>query len=149
MSRTTGLLESLRWMNKLYQKLLKQICKKYDLSWVEANIISFLSNNPQRDTAGDIVELRMLSKGNVSAGVEGLIQKSLLERIPDQRDRRRIHLHLLPKAQPITADIQAGMEEFQNEIFCGFSPQEVELLEQLNTRIWMNTQNAMKRRDLI
>ena len=41
---------------------------------MEADIISFLKNNPGKDTAADIVELRMLSKGAVSKTVEALIQ---------------------------------------------------------------------------
>ena len=35
---------------------------------VEAQVVSFLHNNPTKDTAGDIVELRMLSKGQCLAG---------------------------------------------------------------------------------
>ena len=42
--------------------MLKEICGAYHLTMIEANIISFLYNNPGKDTAGDIVELRMLSR---------------------------------------------------------------------------------------
>lgn len=85
--------------------MLKEICRRHKLTLIETTIISFLYNNPGRDTAADIVELRMLSKGNVSQAVELLIQKSLLKRIPDENDRRRIHLELLPDAIPITNEI--------------------------------------------
>lgn len=54
----------------------------YRLTLIEATIISFLQNNPGKDTAADIVELRMLSKGNVSQAVESLMQKALLRREP-------------------------------------------------------------------
>lgn len=62
----TDYLMNIRQITKLHENMLKKICVKYDLSLIEANIISFLYNNPGKDTAGDIVELRMLSKGNVS-----------------------------------------------------------------------------------
>ena len=55
--------------------MLKAICEEYRLTLIEATIISFLHNNPAKNTAADIVELRMLSKGNVSQAVESLIQK--------------------------------------------------------------------------
>ena len=71
--------------------MLKDICNNYQLTIIEATIISFLYNNPGKDTAADIVELRMLSKGNVSQAVESLIQKSLLKREQDKEDRRKIH----------------------------------------------------------
>ena len=99
---STHFLVQFRQLNKLYECMLKEICGRHKLTLIETTIISFLYNNPGRDTAADIVELRMLSKGNVSQAVELLIQKSLLKRIPDENDRRRIHLELLPDAIPIT-----------------------------------------------
>ena len=58
----------------------------------------FLYNNPGKDTAADITELRMLSKGNVSQAVESLIQKGSAKDGPLTRlDRRKIHLSLLPQ----------------------------------------------------
>ena len=84
MAQTTDFLMYFRRIIKLHESMLKEICETYQLTMIEANIISFLYNNPGRDTARDIVELRMLSKGNVSQAVESLIQKGMLKRIPDQ-----------------------------------------------------------------
>ena len=91
---TTDYLMNIRQITKLHENMLKKICVKYDLSLIEANIISFLYNNPGKDTAGDIVELRMLSKGNVSQGVEMLAGKGFLLRSQDKEDRRKVHLRL-------------------------------------------------------
>ena len=66
MAQTTDFLMYFRRIIKLHESMLKEICETYQLTMIEANIISFLYNNPGRDTARDIVELRMLSKGNVS-----------------------------------------------------------------------------------
>lgn len=92
MSRTTEFLMNIRSIIKLHESMLREICGEYQLALIEATIISFLHNNPGKDTAADIVELRMLSKGNVSQAVESLIQRSLLRREQDAVDRRRIHL---------------------------------------------------------
>lgn len=143
----TDFLVNIRCTVKLHESMLKQICRRYELSMIEAQIISFLYNNPGKDTAGDIVELRMLSKGNVSKAVESLIQKSLLLRKPDMQDRRRIHLILLPGAKPVTDEMENCKKQFQEEIFSGFSKQEREQYELLNRRIMENTKNAMKRRE--
>ena len=91
MGTTTELFMGMRSLFRLYDKMLKKVCTEHDLTIVEADIISFLQNNPEKDMAADIVELRGLSKGAVSKAVESLIQKSLLERIPDTEDRRKIH----------------------------------------------------------
>ena len=97
--------------------------------------------------AADIVELRMLSKSNVSAAVESLIQKSLLQRKQDVEDRRRIHLSLTSAAKPITQDIEAVREKFRKQIFQGFTEKELHLFDQLNERIARNTK--MERGDLL
>lgn len=149
MTRTTEFLMSFRRIFKLYDSMLKPVCETYRLSLIEANIVSFLHNNPGRDTARDIVELRMMSKGNVSQAVESLIQKGLLKRIPDQTDRRIIHLILTPEAQPVTSTIKKQVSSFQEELFTGFSNEERELYHQLSKRIMENTKSAMKRRDTL
>ena len=81
---------------KLYEQMLKGVCIQYQLTGIEADVISFLQHNPGKDTAMDMVELRLLSKGSISKAVEGLIQKSILRRHQDVEDRRVIHLELLP-----------------------------------------------------
>lgn len=148
MARITDFLMNLRRIMKLHETLLKDICEKYGLTLIEANIISFLYSNPGWDTARDIVELRMLSKGNVSQAVELLIQKSLLKRTPDQADRRIIHLTLLPDAAPITKAIEDSRSQFQKELFSGFTEEERRLYHQLNGRIIENTKAIVKRRKL-
>ena len=60
----TDLLVLMQRIGKMHEQMLKELCRQYDLSLIEAKIIAFLHNNPTKDTAGDIVELRMLSKGN-------------------------------------------------------------------------------------
>lgn len=147
MARTTDFLVTLRRIIKLYDSMLKGVCQQYQLSLIEANIISFLYNNPSKDTAGDIVELRMLAKGNVSQAVEALIRKSLLQRRQDNADRRKIHLSLLPAADPITRDMDTIRQQFHEEVFRGFSTEEIAFFEKVNGRIMENAKNAMERSD--
>ena len=145
MSRTTSILMGVRSMMKLHESMLKEVCEEYQLAQIELTIIGFLHNNPGKDTAGDIAELRMLSKGNVSQAVENLIQKSLIERIPDESDRRKIHLSLLPAAAPITERIQLAEIAFRQEMFRGFSAEERQAFDGLFDRIMDNTKQSMKR----
>lgn len=136
----------LRGMIKLYEKTMKTVCTAYALTMVETDIIAFLKNNPQKDTAADIVELRMLSKGAVSKGVEALIQKELIRRYPDAEDRRRLHLKLTDRSEPILTDIERAQTEFWNTVFEGFSEEELEIHERLKTHMFENVRNAEERR---
>lgn len=144
MKRTTELFIGMRSMFRLYDKLLKKVCMEHDLTVIEADIISFLQNNPGKDTAADIVELRMLSKGAVSKGVEALIQKSLLERIPDKEDRRKIHLKLKPQAGPVTETVNEVREEFLNTVLEGFTKEELEMQNRFFQKLFDNTKKAME-----
>lgn len=147
MKRPTDFLTNIRRIIKLHESMLKGICETYRLSLIEATIISFLYNNPGKDTAADIVELRMLSKGNVSQAVESLMQKSLLQRRQDTEDRRKIHLSLTQASQPITASLKELFQQFHEELFFGLSKEELELFDRVNEQIIVNTQNAIARRE--
>ena len=147
MKRPTDFLTNIRRIIKLHESMLKGICETYRLSLIEATIISFLYNNPGKDTAADTVELRMLSKGNVSQAVESLMQKSLLQRRQDTEDRRKIHLSLTQAAQPITASLKELFQQFHEELFFGLSKEELELFDRVNEQIIVNTQNAIARRE--
>ena len=146
MSRSTELWTGLRSLIRLYDKMLKKVCTEHELSLVEADVISFLRNNPGKDTAVDIVELRGLSKGAVSKAVESLIRKSFLERIPDTEDRRRIHLKLKPEAEPVTEMIDEVKEEFLNTVLGGFTSEELEAHSRFFQRVFDNTRHELERR---
>ena len=143
MTNEANVLMDIRTIIKVYEEMLKRICGKYDLTMMEANVISFLHNNPGKDTAGDIVELRMLSKSAVSQAVEALIQKSLLRREQDAADRRKIHLFLLPQTMPITGEIAVIREQFRERVFLGFSDEDRALFDELNRRIVKNARIAL------
>lgn len=149
MQTTTELFMGMRSLFRLYDRMLKKVCTEHALTIVEADIISFLQNNPEKDTAADIVELRMLSKGAVSKAVESLIQKSLLERIPDTEDRRKIHLKLNLQVGPITESIEKVRAEFVNTVLEGFTKEELEVYRDFSDRLFDNIKKAMEGSDKI
>lgn len=146
MVKSTEMWMGLRSLIRLYDKMLKKVCTEHDLMTIEADVISFLQNNPGKDTAADIVELRGLSKGAVSKAVESLIRKSLLERMPDTEDRRRIHLKLKPEAKPVTEMIDDVRREFLNTVLEGFTKEELEEHTRFFQRMFDNTLRELERR---
>ena len=106
-----------------------------------------MQNNPEKDTAGDIVELRRLSKGAVSKAVESLIQKSLLERTEDAKDRRKIHLALKPQAGPVMESINEVREDFVDTVLDGFTKEELKLYSLFFDRLFENIKKAMERNE--
>ena len=120
--------------------------KSFSLSRIEITIISFLHNNPDLDTAGDIAEYRMLSKGNVSQSVEALIQKGYLERFPDSEDRRRIHLSLTAHASEIVRQIDEIKRDFYQALAEGLTESEIKQYQAITDKITENVLNGLESR---
>lgn len=131
---------------KLYDSLLKEICDSCDLSGLELTIISFLHNNPEYDTAKDISVFRMIPKGNVSQGVNSLIEKGLLLRRTDSHDRRKVHLSLTEQSLPLVEKVEAAKNQFKTLAFDGFSPEDWERYTQLCERVTQNVRQSLERK---
>lgn len=143
----TDFLVNNRRILKFHELMLKEICGEYHLTLVEATIISFLYNNPGKDTAADIAELRMIQKGNVSTAVELLVQKNLISRIPDRTDRRKVHLALTEKAAPLVQSVDRMQNEFEQALLAGMSLEEQKIFLQANRKMWENIERMMDRRN--
>ena len=139
----TDYLMNIQLTTKLHESLLKKICVKYNLSLIEGKILCFLHNNPTKDTAADIVELRMLSKGNVSSAIDKLCKQGYIQRVLDKNNRRKIHLSLLSKADDINKDVDLMLIDYKQKIFDGFTMEEMQAYENLCQRIYFNAKNSM------
>lgn len=144
MNEKTKLLESVRGVLRLYERSERGVCARHGLALTEVDIIAFLHNNPERDTAADIVELRMMQKGNVSQAVESLLQKGMVRREPDSGDRRRIHLKLTEAAERIAPEISASRDALLDKLFRGFTPEEKSVYSALTLRIFENAAESLK-----
>lgn len=134
-----------RYFMKFYECFCVDVCKKHNLVQMEMDILAFIANHPNLNTASDIVEIRMFTKSNVSAMVEQLIQKGLLEREEDKNDRRKIHLIIKPKANPIVKDIKKMQAKFSEELMAGFSENERLMFGQYIDRMLTNIMSGIGR----
>ena len=146
MKQNTETWMGIRGVIKLYEKMLKRVCTEHHLTVIEADVISFLQNNPEKDTAADISELKMLSKGAVSKTVDSLIGKGLLSREPDKQDRRKIHLKITPEAAPVIEDITKVQNDYWDIMYEGFSEEEYRTYEALRLKHFENVRRADERR---
>lgn len=138
MDTSSIILTTMRHIMKFYDQCLECVRQNHGLSRLEIIIISFLHNNPDHDTVAEIAYMRMLSKGNVSRAADSLIRRGLLDRIPDQTDRRWVHLKLTPEAAPIVSQIAQARLDFQQLAFEGFTSEEMTHFESLNHRLTDN-----------
>ncbi len=144
MENYTDILQKIRRITRLFERCARSAGEKYGLTATEMDVLAFLANNPGRDTASDIVELRMLPKANVSQAVESLIEKGMLSREQDSGDRRKIHLTPTESAQEPTAALGASRESLFVLLFDGFTAQDRAAYAAMNERIAQNAAKVTK-----
>lgn len=84
-----------------YAAACKPLCQSLGLTQTALDILMFLANNPDRQTAADIVELRHIKPNLVSINVDKLVQRGYLVRGAVAGDRRKTLLQCTPAAMPI------------------------------------------------
>ena len=126
---------------KGYARLLEPICKKWNLTRNELDVLLFLANNPDFDRAVDIVNHRGLAKSHVSMSVASLESRGMLERNPDPTDRRTVHLQLTEKAKEITAVGCRVQKQFMDYLHQGVTEEQLELMRLFAERVYENIKN--------
>lgn len=99
-------------VQELYQRMLSPICDEFALSSIELTILMFLSNNPEYDTAAEIVRKRHLAKSHVSTSVRSLEEKGLLLKEHRNGNHRSDHLVLCEKSKVIIQKGRAAQNRF-------------------------------------
>ncbi|WP_337675516.1 MarR family winged helix-turn-helix transcriptional regulator [Huintestinicola sp.] len=125
-------------VEELYQKTVSSVCEKHGLTYMEFTILLFLANNPQYDTAAQIVKYRHLSKSHVSVSIRSLEERSLISGEHRGTNHRTVHLIVSDKADNIIADGRTAQTKFCEIIFSGFSKEEIADMQTFTDRINRN-----------
>ena len=62
-------------ISSCYEMLSRKVCEKYQLTQMEYDILMFLHDNPQYNTAAEIVKIRKSAKSHVSTSLKKLENK--------------------------------------------------------------------------
>ena len=128
----------------LYNRMVAPVCEKHGLTYMEFTVLLFLANNPEYDTASQVVACRHLTKSHVSISVRSLGEKGLLTGAREEGNRRAIHLQVTPAAEPMIRDGREAQQKFYNVIHSGFSPEEEKLMQNMIARIDQNIDHYLK-----
>ena len=120
----TRLLQFSQQFKKFYTHQFSPLLKQSGLSMREMDVLLFLINNPDYDTARDITELRGLAKSQVSQAVDLLAAEGLLQRTPDAEDRRMVHLSLTGEGLPLALEAQRIQAICGEQLFFGLTAEQ-------------------------
>ena len=102
--------------NTISQGIATAYRDRFDINTTEWRILAVLGRYPGL-TASDVVERTAMDKVAISRAVKSMEEKKLLERSPDDKDRRRNRLFLTPgKGRRILAKIIPRAREFELQL---------------------------------
>ena len=133
-----------RGITRYYEILMSSVCEKYQLRQMEYDILMFLYNNPQHNTAADIVRYRKSTKSHVSTSLKVLEEKGLIERRIDKDNKKRVEIYILDSADDIIKDGISVQKQFAKDMLNGLTADEIILCRQIFKKIYNNAEECIK-----
>ncbi|MDE7222968.1 MAG: MarR family transcriptional regulator [Acetatifactor sp.] len=122
----------------LYSKCVEGICTRHGITRMELDILLFLANNPCFDTATDIVEIRYLSKSQVSSSIKTLEERGYIRREYRENNKKTVHLRICEEARPVITDGREAQERFADIMLQGVTEEERECMRRCFDHICRN-----------
>ena len=120
-----GLAMVMMHIRKSVRAAMRDAAREEGLSQNEIEVLLFLAHK-KCDTAREITQFRGISRSLVSKSVDLLMKKGYLEAKQDEKDRRVIHLLLLPKAEKTIEKLNIIRREFMRKLCEGITREEAD-----------------------
>ena len=128
-----------------YELLSSRICDQYGLTQMEYDILMFLHNNPQHNTAAEIVKIRKSTKSHVSTSLKKLENKGFIERRHSEDNKKHIEIVLRDKAELI---VEAGInvqKQFAQNVLSGLTEEETHMCIKVFNKICNNAEEYLRK----
>ncbi|MCD8216466.1 MAG: MarR family winged helix-turn-helix transcriptional regulator [Clostridiales bacterium] len=122
---------------------MDSLCKKYHLRMADIEVLFYLKNNPEENTASDIQKSLHINKGYVSQIVKGLSEKGYLTVTTDEKDRRYMYYTVTDKTYEITDAHQKIWDTLGARIFKDISPEDREVFDRVTVTVCNNITEMM------
>ncbi len=128
---------------KLYEKKLCRIYEKYDLRKIDMEIIVYLANCGSEDTARDIANTNMFTKGHISQSVKRLNELGFVSITQDEKDMRVQHLKLTGNVEPMIKELKEEKDKVAACVFSGVTEEENKVLAKVFEKMCSNIMKEM------
>lgn len=130
---------------RLRQRLSQPFCTEFGLNQKEIDILIFLYNNPERNTAKDIAFFLQIAKSNLSVLLDDLEKKGWINAKSDIVNRRVKRLSLCAERENDLRRLSAFQAKFFEIFTQGFSAEEIEALHTLLNKMNTNVLKALEK----
>lgn len=127
-----------------YELLSGEVCDRYELTQMEYDILMFLHNNPQLNTAAEIVKIRKSTKSHVSTSLKKLENRGFVKRIQSEDNKKHIEIVLLDRAALI---VEAGLnaqKQFAQDVLSGLTEEERHMCIKVFDEICNNAEEHLR-----
>lgn len=131
----SGVLRLQKQVLLAYDACIAEAAERAGLTKAEADVLLFLSNNPQYNAARDVVRHRGFSKTYVSRAVEQLASRGMLVVEPSPADRRLQNLRLTPAVVEPVRRLRRAQLEFFTRLTEGLPQDDVAACHRVLARI--------------
>ena len=131
-------LDSVQHAKRAYSKYQEPVCRQWNLTQKELDILLFLYNNPTYDRAVDIVNLRGITKSHVSISVRSLEEKAFLLCSVHPNDHRTVRLELTDLGRHVAAQARQAQEAFFRALYEGIDPDALAVWNRVRNQISEN-----------
>lgn len=114
--------------NAVFSKHMRQ--HGWDITSVQFAALDAIGLNPLIDQAG-VASLIAYDRPTIGEVITRLVNKGLIERSVSHSDRRARLLRLTPAGEELLVKLRPVVEELQDEILIGLSPQTHEMFRKL------------------
>lgn len=126
---------------KTYKKFISSTLNDLGLTHNEFEILVFLQENLEYNTAKDIVEFSGLSKGLISRSIESLLKKDMLTIKKDEKDKRIFRLYISESATETMAILNKISNEFCKLLLEGLQEEELIAFDSILNKMIKNLNN--------
>ena len=128
---------------RLMEKELEPVERRYGLQKIDMHILFFLAKSADHNTAKDIVQLNMFTKGHISQSLTRLQKKGYIQIMQDKEDRRCTHNYLSGDADEIIQELKKAYRNIQDIILNGVTEEEQAVLASVAKKVGQNMKNAL------
>lgn len=138
MLTTSEFLSITNQLQKAYSTRMNQLAADNGMTKVEIDVLLFVYNNPQYNTAKEIVEFRHIAKSYVSKAVDLLVKRGYLSIQEDESDRRISRLLIKDEAKEVVERARKAQESAMRILFRGITEEELDAFENIMRKMAEN-----------
>ncbi len=129
-------------INRLHRTILERELNKTGVYRSQHQLLMFIADNPNASQK-DIARLHRVSTATVAVSLKKLEQGGYIRRLVDQKDNRCNQLTITEKGQRVVEKSTGYFKKVENQMFSGFSQEELEILQGFLTRICQNLKQML------